>query len=268
MEPTQQQTSPAVPIAIICGFAMIAIAIFFTNQGGNSAPTSELAINSAGEVDESLSDGTPRVVDETDYILGNPNAPIVMIEYSDYDCPFCKAYHETMHQIMDEYGVTGRVAWEYRQFPLAQLHPNAPRISEAALCVGDIGGNDAFWTFSDTIFDSRDITEPTNVTRLLQYAQEAGVSSEEYISCMEEGRMKAAVEDSIRDGFDAGARGTPHTVLIVGNQQAVISGAQPYETVKGIIENLIDQLDGNFDSESAAEVPALETNENGVPVLN
>jgi protein-disulfide isomerase len=268
MEPTKQHTSPAVPIAIICGFAMIAIAIFFTNQGKTVTPTNNsTAVNSAGEIDETLSDGTPRAIDETDYILGNPNAPIVMIEYSDYDCPFCKAYHQTMQQIMDEYGVTGRVAWVYRQFPLAQLHPNAPRISEAALCVGDIGGNDAFWKFSNTIFDSRDIEEQTNVTRLLQYAQEAGVSSEEYISCMEEGRMKMAVEDSVRDGYDAGARGTPYTVLIVGNQQAVINGAQPYDVVKGIVTNLIDQLDGNFDTE-AATPPPLETNQNGVPILN
>ncbi len=267
MEPAQQQTSPAVPIAIICGFAMIAIAIFFTNQGKPNTPSNAVAVNSAGEVDESLSDGTPRAIDETDYILGNPNAPIVMVEYSDYDCPFCKAYHRTMHQIMDEYGVTGRIAWVYRQFPLAQLHPNAPRISEAALCVGDIGGNDAFWTFSDKVFDSRDIDEPTNVTKLLQFAQDSGVESQAYIDCMEEGRMKTAVEDSIRDGFDAGARGTPYTVLIVGNQQAVINGAQPYDVVKGIVENLIDQLDGRFDPE-AAEAPELELNNNGVPVLN
>ena len=267
MEPTNQKTSPAVPIAIICGFAMIAVAIFFTNQGGNTTPTSATSVNSSGEVDESLSDGTARVVDETDYILGNPNAPIVMIEYSDYDCPFCKEYHRTMHQIMDEYGITGRVAWVYRQFPLAQLHPNSPRISEAALCVGDIGGNDAFWAFSDRVFESRDITEPTNVTKLLQFAQEAGISSDDYVTCMEDGRMKSAVEDSIRDGFDAGARGTPYTILMVGNQQAVINGAQPYATVKGLIDNLINQLDGNFDT-GTVDVSEIETNMNGVPILN
>lgn len=267
MEPPKQQTSPAVPIAIICGFAMIAIAIFFTNQGKIVTSNNPQATNSNGDVDASLSDGTPRAIDESDYILGNPNAPIVMVEYSDYDCPFCKQYHTTMHQIMDEYGVTGKVAWVYRQFPLAQLHPNAPRISEAALCVGDIGGNDAFWTFSDTIFNARDIDESTNVTKLSEYAQKSGVSVDAFNSCIAEGRMQTAVEDSIRDGYDAGARGTPYTVLIVGNQQAVINGAQPYDVVKGIVENLIDQLDGTFDTE-AANTPQLETNQNGVPILN
>lgn len=265
MEPTKQNSSPIVPIAIITGFAMIAIAIFFTNQG--SGDSSRVTEQTSEAVQEELNDGAARTVDESDYILGNPNAPIVMIEYSDYDCPFCKRYHETMHQIMDEYGVTGRIAWVYRQFPLRELHPNAPVVSEAALCVGDIGGNEAFWTFSDLVFDGRSIDQGTNVTKLPQYAESSGVDRSEYSACMNEGRMKQAVEYSIRDGYDAGARGTPYTILLVGNQQAVINGAQPYDVVKGIVENLIDQLDGNFDS-SAVETPAvLQTNEQGLPVL-
>jgi len=265
MEPTQQNSSPIIPIAIITGFAMIAIAIFFTNQGDDTSerPNDQ----SAATADEELTDGVARSVDETDYILGNPNAPIVMIEYSDYDCPFCKKFHQTMHQIMDEYGVTGRIAWVYRQFPLAELHPNSPRVSEAALCVGDIGGNSAFWTFSDLIYDGRNIDQGTNVTKLAKYAETSGVDANEYSACVKEGRMKQAVEDSIRDGYDAGARGTPYTILLVGNQQAVINGAQPYDTVKGIVENLIDQLDGNFDT-STVETRETPTNEQGLPVLD
>jgi len=264
MEPTQKNSSSIIPIAIIAGFAMVAIAIFFTNQGG--AERTAVTQNQQTEQDE-LTDGVARPVDDTDYILGNPNAPIVMIEYSDYDCPFCKQYQRTMHQIMDEYGVTGRIAWVYRQFPIAEIHPNAPQISEAALCVGDIAGNDAFWTFSDLIFDKRDIDELTNVTKLGEYAQVSGVDLAQYSSCMNDGRMKQAVEDSIRDGYDAGARGTPYTILQVGNQQAVINGAQPYDVVKGIIENLIDQLDGNYDA-ATAETGTIPTNSQGIPVLD
>lgn len=264
MEPTQPQSSPAVPIAIIVGFALIAVAIFFTNRGGD-APT-QVAQNNTDQAQ--TTEGVPRPVDDTDYILGNPNASIVMVEYSDYDCPFCKEYHNTMHQIMDEYGVTGKLAWVYRQYPLAELHPNSPRISEAALCVGDIGGNSAFWDFSDRVFLERNIDEPTNVTKLLGYAEDAGVAPEDYIECMESRRMQPAVEQSLIDGFNAGARGTPYTVLIVGNQQAVINGAQPYETVKGIVENLIGQLHGTFDAQAATSSSEVPTNEVGVPVLN
>ncbi|MFW6210120.1 MAG: DsbA family protein [Patescibacteria group bacterium] len=263
MEPSQPtpDTSPAVPIAIIAGFAMIAIAIFFTSRTG-PAPTTPPTQSDAPTAD------APRAIDDSDYIRGYPNAPIVLIEYSDYECPFCKQFHNTMKQIMDEYGVTGRLAWVYRQFPVPQLHPNSPKISEAALCVGDIGGNDAFWEFSDRIYEERDIDEPTNVTKLPEYAEAAGVSQTDYIECMDSGRMEQAVTDSMEDGFTAGVRGTPYTILMVGNQQAVISGAQPYDTVKGIVENLIAQLDGNVDpSQADIDTENLPRNPQGTPLL-
>jgi len=253
MEPNPQSTtSPAIPIAIVVGFAMIAIAIFFTGSRNDDAP---VAVTPQGPEIPTVTSG-PRPVDETDYIRGNPNAPIVMIEYSDYDCPFCKQFHETMVQIMEEYGVEGRVAWVYRQFPISQLHPNAPKISEAALCVGELGGQNAFWSFSDLVFEQRELTEPTNMVRLGDYAERAGVDPAAYASCYESGRMKATVDASVKEAFDIGARGTPYTVLIAGNQQAVINGAQSYQTVRGIISNLIDQLDGRF--EPAPATPATE----------
>lgn len=242
MEPSieQNQSSPALPIAIISGFAMIALAIFFTSSKDNG---SAVKTAPAGEQTE-VTINQPRPVDETDYIRGNPNAPILMIEYSDYDCPFCKQYHETMNRIMGEYGVTGKVAWVYRQFPLAQLHPSSPKVSESALCIGDIGGNDAFWKFTDLIFTERNLTDYTNLTKLPSYAEQAGVSKDEYMSCMSERRMEEKVIASIEDGFNSGARGTPYTVLIVGDQEAIINGAQPYVVVKNILDDLIGQLEG------------------------
>lgn len=252
MDPIQEQSSsPAIPIAIIIGFAMIALAIFFTNK--NQPAQQPVTTNNQPAVAQATSG--PRPVDGTDYIRGNPNAPILLIEYSDYDCPFCKQFHSTMKQIMDEFGVTGRVAWVYRQFPIEQLHPNSPRISEAALCVGDIGGSAAFWQFSDLIFEQREPDAPTNIIRLPDYAEKVGVDKEAYNACMSEGRMQQAVLDSVKDGFDAGIRGTPYTFVVAGNQQAVINGARSHDTVRGVITNLIDQLDGNFDPE-AASTPA------------
>ena len=249
MEPrTPTSTSPAIPIAIVIGFALIAVAIFLTGSREISTPKTTIAPT---DTEAPIVTDGPRPVDETDFIRGNPNAPIVMIEYSDYDFPFCKQFHETMVQIMEEYGVEGRVAWVYRQFPIAQLHPNAPKIAEAALCVGELGGQSAFWSFSDLIFEQRELTEPTNMVRLPDYAERAGVDRAAYVSCVDSGRMKEAVEASTKDAFDLGARGTPYTVLIAGNQQAVINGAQSYQTVRSIVSNLIDQLDGRFDPAAA-----------------
>lgn len=254
MEPSNpQQPSMAIPLAILVGFAMIAIAIFFTS--GNTETVTQ-APAAPGEIAIASS---VRAVSESDYILGNPNAPIVMIEYSDYDCPFCKQFHTTMQQILDEYGVTGRLAWVYRQFPLVDLHPNAPQISEAALCVGDIAGNSAFWTFSDAVFDSRAESEFTNVTKLAEFAATAGVGRTEFMDCMTSDRMMNDLKADMADGLAAGAQGTPYTIIKVGDQEAVINGAQPYSVVKGIVENLIAQLDGNFDPATAPVVSDTET---------
>jgi protein-disulfide isomerase len=140
--------------------------------------------------------------------------------------------------------VTGQVAWVYRQFPIPQLHPNAPRISEAALCVGDIAGNDAFWTFSDLVFEERNTNEPTNITRLEEFAETAGVDNAAFMSCLESGRMKAVVTEDFNGGAAAGIQGTPQSFVLIGNQQAPIEGAQPYEVVKQIVENLLGQLEG------------------------
>jgi protein-disulfide isomerase len=246
MEPTTPpRSSIAVPIAIVFGFAMIAIAIFFTADKA-SAPTPEETV----EQNTDTLSSTPKPVTEEDYIRGNPNAPILIIEYSDYDCPFCKQYHVTLNRIIDEYGLTGKVAWVYRQFPIAQLHPNSPKVSQAALCVGEIGGNDAFWTFTDLIFEEREVGEATNVVRIPDYVEASGVDREAYVNCMDSGSTVAKVESSVEDAFNIGARGTPYTVLVVGNQQAVINGAQPYETVKGIVDNLIGQLEGTVPTET------------------
>lgn len=230
-----------IPVAIVLGFAMIAAAIFFS---GSNAPAST-AVTTPEEEQAPIE---VSAVTEADFIRGNPNAPITVVEYSDYDCPFCKNFHDTMKLIMDDYGVTGKVSWVYRQFPLAQLHPNAPRISEAAYCVGELGGDEAFWKFSDLIFSERDVNEPTNMTRLPEFAEKAGVKRADFNTCLDSGRHTASVEASLKDGVKAGAQGTPYSVIIVGDQKAVVNGAQPYPVVKQIIDRLITQLEGGAEA--------------------
>ena len=249
----EEKTAKAIPIAIIFGFALIALAIYFT--GANSAPTPVVSPEEAASTTPALT-GTPKPVDQNDYIRGNPNAPILLIEYSDYDCPFCKEYHDVLTQVINEYGVTGKVAWVYRQFPISQLHPNAPKISEAALCVGFISGQDAFWQFTDLVFIEREVEEQTNMVLLPDYAEAAGSDRAKFEACLENGDMTDRVTQSTKDGFDIGARGTPYTVLMVGNEQAVINGAQSYDTVSGIIDNLLQQLEGRPPAPSTDSAPS------------
>ena len=238
----QKRTNPfIIPAAILIGFALIAAAIFFN---GNTH-----TLNISNTPEKQNAQQTPettdiRPVDENDHILGNPNAPIMIVEYSDFDCPFCKGFHTTMQQIMDEYGTGGKVAWVYRQFPLEQLHPNAPAIALASECVADIGGNEAFWKFADTVFAQRQANELTNMTKISDYAVQAGVGKDAFDDCLKGGQLIAAVNEDFKDGVNAGVRGTPYSVVTVGGQQGVINGAQPYEAVKQIIETLLSQIEG------------------------
>jgi protein-disulfide isomerase len=238
MEPQSSQKSLIVPISIIIGFAFIAVAIYLTGSGNEA----DLKTPTKTQVVETKI----RPVDSTDFIRGNPNAPIMIVEYSDYDCSFCKSFHETLDQVLNEYGVTGKVAWVYRQFPISSLHPNSPKISEAALCVGDIAGNDAFWNFTDKVFNSRDYKETTNITKLSDFAEDVGVDKNKFNICLESGKMKDKVQSSYDEAISAGLKGTPHTFITVGNQQAPIEGSWSYEVVKATVENLISQLDGTI----------------------
>jgi protein-disulfide isomerase len=238
--PVQTQSNPfIIPGAIVVGFGLIAAAIFFSG-GGATVPTAVVG-NPNNEQDQA---GPVRPVDEDDHIRGNPNAPIVIVEYSDYDCPFCKSFHETMNTVMDEYGATGQVAWVYRHFPIEQLHPNALGIALASECVADLGDNDAFWTFSDLVFGEREINAQTNVTKLSAYAVEAGVDQAAFDTCVAEERLISKVREDMVDAVNAGAQGTPYSLVLVGEQQGVINGAQPYESVKQIIETLLTQIEG------------------------
>ena len=250
MEPTTTPTktnSLAIPIAIVFGFGLIALAIYFSGIGANNSNNNQVAAVATEKAKANI-----RAVDKTDYIFGNPNAPILVVEYSDYDCPFCKNFHETMNKIMNEYGVSGKVAWVYRQFPIAQLHPNSPKISEAALCVGELGGNDAFWKFSNSVFQERGVNEPTNMSKLVDFAVLAGVSKDDYQKCVDSGKHKKTIDDSLAEGAATGIAGTPQSFVLIGNQQAEIEGAQPYPVVKQIIENLIGQLEGKVNTTEGA----------------
>lgn len=234
--PRGPRSSLGLPIAIVLAAALVAGAIVF--NGMQKSGGSQVA-----NVGDTKEQQTPEIkvapVTDKDHIRGNPNAPVMIIEYSDFDCPFCKNFHETMNKIMAEYGTEGKVAWVYRQFPLEQLHPNAPKVAEASECVASIGGNDAFWKFTDLVFGERGVNEPTNIDKLPDMAERAGADKAQFKECLSSGKFESKVQDSITEGMAAGARGTPYSLLIVGDQQGVINGAQPYMNVKRMIDTVL-----------------------------
>ena len=248
------KSSLGVPIAIVISAALIACAIYFKDAGRGASVDVQAGINAAQNGGQPTA--TPEVapITKDDHIRGNPDAPIVIIEYSDYDCPFCRLFHDTMVKIMDDFGKDGKVAWVYRQFPINGLHPNASKISEASECVAELGGNNAFWKFNDALNGSRKISydangqisgiEPTDMKRVSEFAVTAGVDKGKFELCYNSGKYADKINADITAGAKAGVQGTPHSIIVVGGNQGVINGAQPYETVKAMVQNIIDQMNG------------------------
>jgi protein-disulfide isomerase len=208
-----------------------------TTKGAAAQPTAAApaAGNNGPSADQMAS--LPEVTDE-DFIRGNDNAKIVLVEYSDFECPFCQRFHPTMEQVMEEYG--DDVAWVYRHYPLP-FHPNAQKSGEASECVAELGGDEAFWTFTDTIFAKQvELGGKLTPESITQSAEATGVNMADYQECLDSGRMAEAVSSDMTGGSGAGVSGTPGTFIVVdGEAKELIPGALPYEQVKPMIDQYL-----------------------------
>ena len=138
------------PMAVVIAGGLIAGAVLL--NGGTTSTSPQKNTNPTAQGIEQQADNTSAVVKvtEKDHIKGNPDAPVKIVVYSDFECPFCKQFHNTMNEIMDTYKASGDVAWVFRQFPLEQLHPvKAQAVAVASECANEQGGNDMFWKFAD-----------------------------------------------------------------------------------------------------------------------
>lgn len=234
----------AVPAAIIVGFGLIAAAIYFSGTGAGSSVSIPTNDTTPEVTDTSVSLDKINPVTEDDHIRGNPNAQIMMVEYSDFDCVFCQRFHETMNAVMEDYGADGRVAWVYRQLPFEQLHPSAPMLAQASECVAKLGGNDAFWTFADLVFGQKSDGAATNLVLLPDFVRTSGVSVDDYNACMESGETTSLVEADYQNALAMGVRGTPFTAIMVGGQVLPINGWVDHSTMKQIIDEILEQIEG------------------------
>lgn len=194
-----------VPIAIVFAGVMIAGAIYLGGSGGG-IPTTPQPSSPTAEIDIS-----PVTAD--DHIRGSRSAPVVIVEYSDIECPFCKIFHETMKEIVSTYD--GQVAWVYRHLPIPQLHQKAIPEAIATECAAEQGGNDVFWEYTDRVFDATNSNDSLDLARLPEIAGGMGLDVEAFNSCLESGRYDEFIENSIEEAFSAGARGTPYSVVIL-----------------------------------------------------
>lgn len=231
---SRPQNPLIIPFSIIVAGALIGAGVYFSGiaKGHNNQIVKEATI------------GTINIkpVTSDDHILGSPSASVIIVEYSDTECPFCKQFHSTMQQIMDEYGKDGKVAWVYRQFPIVGLHKKAPYEAQATECAGDIGGNSKFWEFTTALYSRTESNDSYNADDLPALAKEMNIDQSKFIDCLKSGRMKSKVDEDIRDGVSAGFEGTPMSILVTrGGQKVTIEGSQSFDTMKSIIDIALAQ---------------------------
>lgn len=237
--------------AIIIAGALVAAAVLF--GGGNSAKqtadsgsddnaqaqTDQAAQRQAQQAaqKEALDKMTP--VTEEDHIRGSLDAPVKIVEYADFECPFCNRFHDTMKQVVDEYP-GDQVAWVYRHFPIDQLHPkNARKVAVISECVNELAGEDAFWQFTDGYYANSPANDQTNLEVVLpKLYDQIGVSEAAVNECVESGRFDEHVQSEVENAQASGGRGTPWSIVVgPDGERYPLSGAQPYRAVKQLIDS-------------------------------
>ena len=166
----------------------------------------------------------PIEVNADDPSIGSASAPVTLIEFSDFQCPFCQRVAPTLKQVKEKYGDKLRVVW--KDFPLTQIHPQAFKAGEAGHCAADQG---KFWEYHDRLFANQQALQPTD---LKKYATDLGLDANAFNTCLDSSRYGERVRDGVAEGSRLGVNSTP-TIYINGR---VLSGAQPFETFVTMID--------------------------------
>lgn len=224
------ELSPSV--AIIIAGIIIAAAVVFTNQpkaganaiGGNPTPSGP-----------AVSASSVRKPTANEHIIGSPSAPIVLIEYSDFQCPFCQVIYPTLKRIVSE--SNGKVAWVYRQFPLTTIHPQAAPAANASECIAAQLGNDGFWKYVDAVFANQSKLSSEYSETL---AQQFGANMAQYKQCVANSTYQNVIDADTQEIQSIGGSGTPYVVVLntKTNKAAVMPGALPYDQAMAVIKSV------------------------------
>lgn len=187
-----------------------------------------------------------RSIDDTDYITGKENSKVIVVEYSDPECPFCVQVSPTIKKLRADYG--DRVAFVYRHFPLTQIHPHAFDESRAIACAGKIGGKEKFYEYIDTLFGYKMGKQTTQLpaTGKEDTARGVGLDTRAFADCMTNKQTEQAVTDSLNDGIAAGVQGTPSTFVLLKTRKgyevvSMVDGARPYEYFKTVLDQALSK---------------------------
>ena len=180
---------------------------------------------------------------DDDPVKGNPDATITIVEFSDYQCPFCKRFHETtLPLILENYVDTGKVKFVYRDYPIQSLNPNgAITAAVASECADEQG---MFWQYHDKLFQTQKnwerLASADVVNELKTFAEELGLDANQFNDCLNSGKYLDEVNNDLQDGTSYGITGTPG--FFIGNEERgyiKVSGAQPYSVFQRVLDEML-----------------------------
>ena len=182
---------------------------------------------------ESVEPSSGQALREKDHLRGSKDAQVLLIEYSDFQCPYCASFHPTAQKALAEYG--DKLAWAYRHFPLDSIHPSARPAANASECMAELVGEEGFWKFADEVF-----ANPAGLTDLSATAVKLGVNKAAFDACLSEKRYDEIVNSDYQEGIDAGVAGTPGNYIVNSKGEVwKLPGAVPYESLKQTIEEAL-----------------------------
>ena len=239
-----------IAIIIITGIAAFFAGSFVSNLSSEQISQKELD-NAIAELElkileKQLPTKQPsiplEISEDNDPVIGNPDAPITIIEFSDFQCPFCARFHiQTLPTIMEEYIEKGSVKLVFRDFPIQSIHPNAVPASVAAECANEQG---KFKQMHDILFEKQN--EWSNLETVYaielfnQYSEQINLEQEQFSSCLSTAKYVKEIQNDLNDGRTYGVTGTPG--FFIGNQEmgfVELKGAQPFESFKKVIDRQI-----------------------------
>jgi len=225
------------PIALVVAVVALVLAVFSTystlNSGSSGYEGEAFKASVFEAIDAYIADKSKVEVSvDDDAMKGDKNAPVTIIEFTDYQCPYCAKYvTETYPKIIENYVETGKVRYVLRDFPLGG-HPEAAGAANAAECLREQGGDDMYWEYHDILFANQTDLSPE---KLKEYAADFDVDQDQFASCVDEEKYKDEVAADFQAGVESGVRGTP-AFFVNG---LPLSGAQPYENFEKAIEQAL-----------------------------
>lgn len=218
-----------IAITALLGFlaTTIATSLKTENTQAEPAPTAGLNDGTNGNNNPSKPTKINFTIKDSDHLRGNKKAPITIVEYSDFQCPYCAKFHETLNKVMKNYD--GKVKWVYRHFPLTKLHPHAVAAAQASECASEQG---KFWEYADELYANQ---ASINKDYLKKAAEDIGLNTNKFNTCIDSGKYKDKVQADLKAGENYGVSGTPGSFL----NGEELGGAAPYEKLKAKIDNLL-----------------------------